>query len=93
VSYLVATQQRKSRAALVGKINGRKAIPSPPTIHYGDRLSEATWRGRLPTVSFAKVLDRPASLMHLNIAPFLVWRHRPSCLQRVRDLMHHLDRF
>jgi putative transposase len=38
VLYLVATQQRKNRQDLTGKINGWKHILNTLTVHYGDRI-------------------------------------------------------
>jgi putative transposase len=39
VLYLVATQQRKNRQDLTGKINGWKTILNTLTVHYGDRIA------------------------------------------------------
>jgi putative transposase len=42
VLYLVATQRRKNRQDLTGKINGWKTILNTLTIHYGDRIAAQT---------------------------------------------------
>ena len=39
VLYLVATQQRKNRQDMTGKINGWKTILNTLTVHYGDRIA------------------------------------------------------
>lgn len=39
VLYLVATQRRKNRENMTGKINGWKRILNTLTIHYGDRIA------------------------------------------------------
>ena len=39
VLYLVATQRRKNRENLTGKINGWKSILNTLTVHYGDRIT------------------------------------------------------
>lgn len=39
VLYLVATQRRRNRENLTGKINGWKQILNALTIHYGDRIT------------------------------------------------------
>ena len=39
VLYLVATQRRKNRQDLTGKINGWKSILNTLTMHYGDRIA------------------------------------------------------
>ena len=41
VLYLVATQRRKNRENLSGKINGWKSILNTLSTHYGERISEA----------------------------------------------------
>ena len=41
VLYLVATQRRKNRENLTGKINGWKRILNTLSTHYGERISEA----------------------------------------------------
>jgi len=41
VLYLVATQKRKNRENLTGKINGWKSILNTLSTHYGDRIVEA----------------------------------------------------
>jgi transposase-like protein len=41
VLYLVATQRRKNRENLTGKINGWKSILNTLSTHYGDRIIEA----------------------------------------------------
>jgi putative transposase len=41
VLYLVATQKRKNRENLTGKINGWKSILNTLSTHYGERISEA----------------------------------------------------
>jgi hypothetical protein len=38
VLYLVATEHRKNRENLTGKINGWKGILNTLSTHYGDRL-------------------------------------------------------
>jgi hypothetical protein len=38
VLYSVATQQRKNRQDMSGKINGWKHIVNTLTVHYGDRI-------------------------------------------------------
>ncbi len=40
--YLVATQRRKNRADLSGKINGWKTIHNTLTVHYGDRIAASS---------------------------------------------------
>jgi transposase-like protein len=42
VLYLVATQQRKNRQDMTGKINGWKTILNTLTVHYGDRIAAHT---------------------------------------------------
>lgn len=42
VLYLVATQKRKNRADMTGKINGWKTILNTLTVHYGDRIAANT---------------------------------------------------
>ena len=42
VLYLVATQQRKNRSDMTGKINGWKNILNTLTVHYGDRIAAQT---------------------------------------------------
>lgn len=42
VLYLVATQRRKNRQDLTGKINGWKKILNTLTVHYGDRIAANT---------------------------------------------------
>lgn len=42
VLYLVATQQRKNRQDMTGKINGWKHILNTLTVHYGDRIAGNT---------------------------------------------------
>jgi len=42
VLYLVATQQRKNRQDLTGKISGWKQILNTLTVHYGDRIATNT---------------------------------------------------
>ena len=42
VLYLVATQQRKNRQDMTGKITGWKTILNTLTIHYGDRIAAAS---------------------------------------------------
>ena len=42
VLYLVATQRRKNRSDLSGKINGWKNILNTLTVHYGDRIAANT---------------------------------------------------
>ena len=42
VLYLVATQKRKNRQDLTGKITGWKNILNTLTIHYGDRIAAET---------------------------------------------------
>ena len=42
VLYLVATQRRKNRADLSGKINGWKTILNTLTVHYGDRIAASS---------------------------------------------------
>jgi putative transposase len=39
VLYLVATEQRKNRQDMTGKINGWKSILNTLTVHYGDRIA------------------------------------------------------
>jgi putative transposase len=39
VLYLVATQQRKNRQDMSGRINGWKTILNTLTVHYGDRIA------------------------------------------------------
>lgn len=39
LNYLVATQQRKNRQDMTGKINGWKEILNTLTVHYGDRIA------------------------------------------------------
>ena len=39
VLYLVATQKRKNRSDMTGKINGWKTILNTLTVHYGDRIA------------------------------------------------------
>ena len=39
VLYLVATQQRKNRQDMTGKINGWKSILNTLTVHYGERIA------------------------------------------------------
>ena len=41
VLYLVATQKRKNRENLTGKVNGWKSILNTLSTHYGERISEA----------------------------------------------------
>ena len=40
--YLVATQKRKNRQDMTGKINGWKNILNTLTVHYGDRIAANT---------------------------------------------------
>ena len=40
VLYLVATEQRKNRQDMNGKINGWKTILNTLTVHYGDRIAD-----------------------------------------------------
>jgi putative transposase len=42
VLYLVATQLRKNRQDMAGKINGWKTILNTLTVHYGDRIAANT---------------------------------------------------
>jgi transposase-like protein len=42
VLYLVATQQRKNRQDMTGRINGWKHILNTLTVHYGDRIAANT---------------------------------------------------
>jgi len=42
VLYLVATQQRKNRQDMTGKINGWKTILNTLSVHYGDRIAANT---------------------------------------------------
>jgi putative transposase len=42
VLYLVATQRRKNRQDLTGKVNGWKTILNTLTVHYGDRIAANT---------------------------------------------------
>jgi transposase-like protein len=42
VLYLVATQRRKNRQDLTGKITGWKSILNTLHVHYGDRIQAAT---------------------------------------------------
>jgi putative transposase len=42
VLYLVATQQRKNRQDMTGKINGWKNILNTLTVHYGDRIAASS---------------------------------------------------
>ena len=42
VLYLVATQRRKNRSDLTGKMNGWKSILNTLTVHYGDRIAANT---------------------------------------------------
>jgi len=42
VLYLVATQRRKNRSDMTGKISGSKSILNTLTIHYGDRIAANT---------------------------------------------------
>jgi putative transposase len=42
VLYLGATQRRKNRADLTGKINGWKTILNTLTVHYGDRIAQSS---------------------------------------------------
>ena len=42
VLYLVATQRRKNRSDLTGKINGWKTILNTLTVHYGDRIAASS---------------------------------------------------
>lgn len=42
VLYLVATQQRKNRQDLTGKINGWKTILNTLTMHYGERIAASS---------------------------------------------------
>jgi putative transposase len=44
VLYLVATQRRPNRENLTGRINGWKHILNALTIHYGDRITAATYQ-------------------------------------------------
>jgi putative transposase len=41
VLYLVATQKRKNRQDLTGRISGWKRILNTLSTHYGERISEA----------------------------------------------------
>jgi hypothetical protein len=41
VWYLVATQKRKNREDMTGKINGRKTILNTLHVHYSDRIEAA----------------------------------------------------
>jgi transposase-like protein len=41
VLYLVATQRRKNRQDLTGKIHGWKQILNTLSVHYGDRIAAA----------------------------------------------------
>ena len=40
--YLVATQKRKNRQDMTGKINGWKNILNTLHVHYGDRIAANT---------------------------------------------------
>ena len=42
VLYLVATQRRKNRKNITGRINGWKHILNTLTVHYGDRITAPT---------------------------------------------------
>jgi transposase-like protein len=42
VLYLVATQKRKNRSDMTGKINGWKNILNTLTVHYGDRIAASS---------------------------------------------------
>jgi putative transposase len=42
VLYLVATQRRKNRQDMTGRINGWKTILNTLTVHYGDRIAANT---------------------------------------------------
>jgi transposase-like protein len=42
VLYLVATQRRKNRSDMTGKMNGWKTILNTLTVHYGDRIAANT---------------------------------------------------
>jgi putative transposase len=42
VLYLVATQKRKNRENMTGKINGWKNILNTLQVHYGDRIAANT---------------------------------------------------
>jgi transposase-like protein len=42
VLYLVATQKRKNRSDLTGKVNGWKTILNTLTIYYGDRIAASS---------------------------------------------------
>jgi hypothetical protein len=42
VLYLVATQKRKNRSDLTGKVNGWKTILNTLTVHYGDRIAASS---------------------------------------------------
>ena len=42
VLYLVATQRRKNRENMTGRIHGWKNILNTLTVHYGDRITETT---------------------------------------------------
>jgi hypothetical protein len=42
VLYLVATQRRKNRSDLTGKVNGWKTILNTLTVHYGDRIAASS---------------------------------------------------
>jgi hypothetical protein len=55
---LVATNSRKNRSDLVGKINGWKPILKAPTIHYSDRLNAAQTKTPIMTI-YTKKLTLP----------------------------------
>ena len=40
VLYLVATQRRKNRQNLTGKVSSWKSILNALTVHYGDRIAD-----------------------------------------------------
>jgi putative transposase len=42
VMYLVATQRRKNRQDLIGRINSWKSVLNTLTVHYGDRIDQAS---------------------------------------------------
>lgn len=42
VLYLVATQRRKNRQDLIGRINSWKSVLNTLTVHYGDRIEQAS---------------------------------------------------
>ena len=44
VLYVVATQKRKNRSDMTGKISGWRTVLNTLTVHYGDRITGASNR-------------------------------------------------